>query len=98
VHVLQPNQYYTSRRFSDDERKVALNPGSPFKPGVERGYPLLEKTLEPAGVNAVHIFDEEPSAVYVDDCCHFTLTGNRILADAVAKAVLSSRGVWNASN
>ena len=98
VHVLQPNQYYTSRRFSDDERKVALNPGSPFKPGVERGYPLLEKTLEPAGVSAVHIFDEEKAAVYVDDCCHYTLTGNRILADAVAKAVLSSRGLWNASN
>ena len=97
VHVLQPNQYYTSRRFSDDERKAAINPASPFKPGVERGYPLLEKTLEPAGVNGVHIFDEEKAPVYVDDCCHFTLTGNRILADVVANAVLSSRGIWNAS-
>jgi hypothetical protein len=89
LHVLQPNQYYTSRRFADGEQKVAVNPDSPFKPGVERGYPLLEKALEPDGVNAIHIFDDERGAVYVDDCCHFTLTGNRILADAVAKAVLA---------
>jgi hypothetical protein len=90
IHVLQPNQYYTSRRFSDDERKVAINPASPFKPGVERGYPLLEKALEPGALNGLHLFDNERAAVYVDDCCHYTVAGNRVLADVIAKAVVSA--------
>lgn len=41
VHVLQPNQYYTSRRFTPEESAVAINAASPFKSGVERGYPAL---------------------------------------------------------
>jgi hypothetical protein len=90
IHVLQPNQYYSSRPFGDDERRVALNDASPFKPGAERGYPFLEKTLEPGAFNAVHLFDNERAAVYVDDCCHYTVTANRLLADFVARAVLSA--------
>ena len=81
MHVLQPNQYYTTRAFSEDEKKVALNDGSPFKPGAQQGYPFLEKTLEPGALNALHIFDHERAPVYIDDCCHYTLTGNRLLAD-----------------
>ena len=90
VHVLQPNQYYTSRVFGDEERKVALNEASPFKPGAARGYPFLEKALEPGAFNAVHVFDTERAPVYVDDCCHYTVTGNRLLADFIARAVLSA--------
>jgi hypothetical protein len=40
--------------------------------------------------NGVHIFDKEPAAVYMDDCCHYTLRGNQILADFMAQAVLSA--------
>lgn len=90
IHVLQPNQYYTSRAFSEEERRVALNDGSPFKPGAARGYPFLEKALEPGAFNAVHVFDNERAPVYVDDCCHYTVTGNRLLADFIARAVLSA--------
>ena len=90
IHVLQPNQYYGSRAFGDEERKVALNNASPFKPGAERGYPYLEKALDPGALNAVHLFDTERAAVYVDDCCHYTVAGNRLLADAVARAVLNA--------
>src|SRR5207244_8940794 len=89
IHVLQPNQYYTSRAFSDEERKVALNDASPFKPGAARGYPFLEKALEPGAFNAVHVFDNERAPMYVDDCCHCSVGGNRLLADFIASAVLS---------
>jgi hypothetical protein len=89
-HVLQPNQYYSTRTFSDEEKKVALNDASPFKAGAQRGYPYLEKMLEPRGLNAVHLFDAERTPVYVDDCCHYSVTGNRLLADFIAKAVLAS--------
>ena len=56
-----------------------------------RGYPFLEKALEPGALNALHIFDNERAAVYIDDCCHYTLAGNRLLADFIARAVLASK-------
>ena len=90
IHVLQPNQYYTTRAFSNDEKKVALNDGSPFKAGAQQGYPFLEKALEPGALNALHIFDNERAPVYIDDCCHYTLAGNRLLADFIAKAVVNA--------
>jgi hypothetical protein len=102
VHVLQPNQYATARRFNDAETKVALNPASPFKPGAEQGYPALLAALSalppapdgPHIFDATRVFDAEPAAVYVDDCCHYTRRGNELLADFVAQAVLSVRPDW----
>jgi hypothetical protein len=102
VHVLQPNQYATSRRFSEAEAKLALNPASPFKPGAEQGYPALVAAVtalpqtadRPHIFDATGVFDTEPSPVYVDDCCHYTRKGNELLADFVARAVLSVRPDW----
>jgi hypothetical protein len=101
-HVLQPNQYHTQRRFSDEEARVALNPESPFKDGVEKGYPsLLRAARSEIGKNGVkvldatHIFDREPRPVYMDDCCHYTLHGNTILADYIAERILTSDSVRN---
>ena len=97
VHVLQPNQYFTTRPFAPGEAAVALAADSPFKPGVEQGYPVLEQTiasgeLAQAGVtvvDGVHLFDAERAPVYIDNCCHYTRRGYEILADAIAAAVLS---------
>ena len=104
VQVLQPNQYHTTRRFSADEAKIALNAASPFKPGVERGYPALLEAAKTAQLSkamtfldATHIFDSESSPVYMDDCCHYTLRGNQLLADFIAKGVLASPGPWAAA-
>jgi hypothetical protein len=99
VHVLQPNQYYTQRRFTDAEARVALNEGSPFKAAAAAGYPVLVRTaakgaLERRGVtfvDATAIFDREPAAVYADDCCHYTVRGNELLADAIARAIRGGR-------
>jgi hypothetical protein len=98
-HFLQPNQYFTARRFDDTERKTALNPGSPFKPGAEQGYPALlaagdRLAKEELFFNGVEIFDKEPSAVYLDDCCHYTSRGNALLADFVSASILGSEGPW----
>ena len=92
IHVLQPNQYYSTRAFGDAERKTAFNDASPFKAGAARGYPFLEKALEPGALNGVHIFDAEPSPVYMDDCCHYTIQGNHLLADFVAREIASVPG------
>jgi hypothetical protein len=102
VHVLQPNQYATARRFSEAEAKVAINPASPFKPGAEQGYPALvaavnalpEGAARPNVFDATRAFDDEPAPVYVDDCCHYTKKGNELLAEFVARAVLAVRPDW----
>jgi len=91
VHVLQPNQYYSTRVFTPAEKATAFNDGSPFKEGAANGYPFLEKALEPGALNAVHLFDAAREEVYVDNCCHYTRAGNRLLADFIAKAVLDAR-------
>jgi hypothetical protein len=103
VHVLQPNQYFTSRRFSAEEARVALNDGSPFKAGAEQGYPALvadalTTRLRAHGVrflDGTGIFDREPSAVYIDDCCHYTRRGYELLADFLADGILTSDGPWS---
>jgi hypothetical protein len=98
VHVLQPNQYHTRRRFSTEEARVALNDMSPFRDGVQKGYPILIRMSE-SGVwqknrvrflDATRILDREPSPVYMDDCCHYTRRGNEILADYIADGILAS--------
>jgi hypothetical protein len=96
LHVLQPNQYFTTRSFSAEEAKVARSDGSPFRGAVEKGYPLLvtESVALKSRVDvldATGIFDREPSAVYIDDCCHYSLRGNQILADAIAGQILKPR-------
>ena len=98
-HVLQPNQYFTTRPFDEAERRTALNPGSPFKAGAEQGYPALitaSRALTPKErfFNGVGIFDKEASPVYLDDCCHYTLVGNRLLADFVSTSILRAAGPW----
>jgi hypothetical protein len=98
VHVLQPNQYYSTRTFSAAEKAATFNEASPFKEGAARGYPFLEKALESGGLNAVHLFDTAREAVYVDDCCHYTVAGNRLLADFIAEAILSSGGARSATH
>jgi hypothetical protein len=99
-HVLQPNQYFTSRSFSAEEGRVARSDASPFKKGAENGYPLLVKESEGLKsrvtfLNATAIFDRESAAVYIDDCCHYTLRGNQLLADAIARQILTSPGPWH---
>ena len=99
-HILQPNQYFTTRSFSAEEAKVARSNASPFKHGAEKGYPLLVNESEGLKsrvnfLNATGIFDRESSAVYMDDCCHYTLRGNQLLADTIVRLILTSKGAWN---
>jgi len=100
VHVLQPNQYFTKRTFRDEEARVALNARSPYGAYAARGYPALVAASATLAArerffNAVDVFNRVPEPVYMDDCCHYTRTGNLVLADFIAKAVLASPGPWS---
>lgn len=99
-HVLQPNQYFTTRRFGSAEAAIAINNASPYKTSIEEGYPALmaaAPALTDAGVafvDATSVFDRLDAAVYMDDCCHYTLEGNRALADLIAASILATPGPW----
>jgi hypothetical protein len=90
AHVLQPNQYYTSRAFSPEEARVARSDDTPFKPPVEKGYPLLQRAAAELRqtvqfIDATGAFDAEPMPVYQDDCCHYTQLGYERLAELIAR-------------
>jgi hypothetical protein len=99
-HFLQPNQYFTKRRFEPAEAVIAINPASPYKASIENGYPALiaaAPRLTDAGVafvDATGVFDRVEAAVYMDDCCHYSLEGNRALADLIAASILATPGPW----
>jgi hypothetical protein len=102
VHVLQPNQYHTTRTFTAQESAVARNATSPFKTGVEQGYPVLLAGAAAQGLvtqtgffDGTRIFDSEPAPVYIDNCCHYTRVGNLRLADFLARAIITLPGRWN---
>lgn len=101
IHVLQPNQYWTTRPFSPAEDRIAHNAGSPFKKPVEAGYPVLVDAAAKTGLaskepflDATGLFDREPAQVYEDDCCHYTVRGNELLARFIADRILETPGPW----
>jgi len=92
-HVLQPNQYYCQRSFTSEET-FARDPESPYKSGVERGYPVLLGQVERLQNHGVHfidatkIFDTIPQIIYSDSCCHYNQIGNELLAVYIAQELI----------
>ncbi|MGC8640216.1 MAG: hypothetical protein ACP5XB_10120 [Isosphaeraceae bacterium] len=97
-HFLQPNQYFPgSKPMGEEEKKVAIWPGHPYRQGVELGYPLLlrgRRRLKEQGVRFVDltgIYKDHPEPIYVDSCCHFNQLGLDLMADAIARAILGDQ-------
>jgi hypothetical protein len=105
VHILQPNQYFSARRFSAEEAAIALNETSLYKRSVEEGYPGLvaagESELKARTVrfvDATRVLDREPAHVYMDNCCHYTRAGNDVLARFIAASILDTAGPWGTTD
>jgi len=95
-HFLQPNQYVPgSKPIGDAEKRIAILEGHPYSRGVQMGYPLLirkSETLKSLGISyhdLTKIFAGHPEPIYVDNCCHFNQAGYNIMAEAIARAILS---------
>ncbi len=93
--VLQPNQYYQTKRvFSAAEKQIAFNNETPYAKAVELGYPALFKKLPNLEknninlVNAVNAFDQTKDAVYVDSCCHYNQAGEVVFSNYVGGSIL----------
>ncbi|MBD1826341.1 hypothetical protein NDI47_15360 [Microcoleus vaginatus GB1-A2] len=96
-HVLQPNQYYETKRvFGEAEKQIAFNKETPYAKSVQIGYPALFKkfpNLEKNNINilnAVNVFDRAKDAVYVDSCCHYNQAGQVIFSDYVGRSILEA--------
>lgn len=89
LHIVQPNQYYSGKAFTDDEKKIALSlpPGHEFRVAVAEGYRRLEAEPHPELVSAIHLYDAETADIYADNCCHVNARGETILAEFVAARV-----------
>jgi hypothetical protein len=90
-HFLQPNQYLPGTKpLSPEELRDAVDPDHPYRFAVESGYPHLQRAgveLRRSGIafrDLSHLFTEVPQTLYIDDCCHFNLLGNQIVAEAIA--------------
>jgi len=93
-HFLQPNQYLVgSKPIGEQEKKIALNPASPYRDPVSIGYPYMRAmgaSLRRAGVwfeDLTGLFAGESEQIYVDDCCHVNKTGSSLLARAIVAAI-----------
>ena len=96
-HFLQPNQYFEgSKPMSAEERVAVILPGHPYSEGVMKGYPLLKREgdeLVKLGVrftDLTMLFANTQAQAYRDNCCHCNELGGKMLAQAVADAVLSA--------
>jgi hypothetical protein len=91
LHVLQPNQYYSRKKFSKNESLIALVGDSVYKNYATEGYPFLAekgKEFNQLGVNffdATNVFDMVEDIIYSDNCCHYNQKGNEVLAEAIYK-------------
>ncbi|MGB3264421.1 MAG: hypothetical protein WBA89_10720 [Microcoleus sp.] len=94
-HVLQPNQYYQTKRvFGEAEKQIAFNKDTPYAKAVEIGYPALLSKLPNLKknnvdiLNAVNVFDKTKDAVYVDSCCHYNQAGEVVFSNYVGSSIL----------
>jgi hypothetical protein len=96
-HFIQPNQYVVgSKPLGEHERTVAIHPVSPYRKGIEIGYPYLQAmgdSLRSAGVwfeDLTPVFAGIDQELYNDNCCHVNNEGNLILARKIA-SVMTAR-------
>jgi hypothetical protein len=95
-HFLQPNQYVDGSKPMDaDERRVAIRQDHPYAANVRSGYPVLQelgRDLIRRGVNFVDlttVYANTRTVLYRDNCCHVNDAGQRLVVDAIARAIAS---------
>ncbi len=98
-HFLQPNQRVPdSKIIWRYEAKRALRRGSPYEEAVEIGYPYLiakgEELLR-EGVDfydLTMIFKEIDEPLYIDNCCHVSDKGYRIIGAEMGRLISAGGG------
>ena len=95
LHVLQPNQYVKdSKVLSNHEKEVAFHELTPWSLIAVNAYHLLIKEGKSLNKTLLFkdmtmIFKDIKKDIYYDDCCHFNVEGNDILAQEIAQVIIS---------
>lgn len=95
LHVIQPNQYFSHRKFNDEEARIAIDTDHIYRQAVIEGYPELTKRfseLSESGVkfaDGLAVVNEELEPVYADSCCHFTPLGTQLIADFIIQKIIA---------
>jgi hypothetical protein len=94
-HFIQPNQYYLTKRvFTEEEKRLYLNPNSPYSDAVKKGYPLLLSKAEDLRklqlniFSATNILDDAKETVYQDACCHYNEIGDDLLGSYISNSII----------
>jgi hypothetical protein len=96
-HFLQPNQHLpgTKRIGQEESRRALWGAHRLYRSAVRRGYPRLiaeGKELARSGVrfhDLTTIFADHPEPLYIDNCCHVSPEGYRIIAKAIGKTIVN---------
>ncbi len=93
-HFLQPNQYVLgSKPIGRDEAAEAVKEGSPMCVAIRACFPLMQAQaplLAQAGVDFTDltgVFADHPEPIYNDICCHMEMSGDLIMAKAIAARI-----------
>jgi hypothetical protein len=93
-HFLQPNQYVPgSKKLSEAELETAYHEKGLFRDYVVEGYPLLQaraQELRRGGVrfhDLTGVFLEDEGDIYIDNCCHTNVRGDKILAREIVRII-----------
>jgi len=90
---LQPNLFDRDGKPLTLEESEMVRSGSVYQPWVVQNFPhfaLRGKQLRDEGISFFDLrslYREVTDAVYRDDCCHFTKSGNDLLADKIASLI-----------
>ena len=95
-HFLQPNQYVAdSKPMSAVEKQIALMTDHPYSQPAARGYEYLMQygkeylqNEDDFYTDLTRIFENDHRIVYSDNCCHFNIAGNHVIARAIGDRVL----------
>jgi len=93
LHIVQPNQYYSKKVFTDREKRIALSlpPDHAYRVALAEGYRMLEAQMQtraqPGMISAISLFDAVREDVYNDNCCHFNARGETMFAEFLAARV-----------
>lgn len=99
IHVLQPSQYYSNRRFTAQEVgefNVLGQGDAPLREIVPEAYDAFRShadKLKAAGVrfvDATGIFETDTRTIYYDWCCHFNHAGNQLLDQLLVPHILAA--------
>ena len=93
-HFLQPNQYVPdSKPIGREEAAEAIKEGSPMCLAIRACFPLMQAQaarLAEAGVefnDLTQVFGDHPEPIYNDACCHLEVSGDLIMAKAIASRI-----------